>query len=36
MKNVVRGILALALTAAATWLANEIVDRIFGPDEKIA
>jgi len=33
MKNVVRGILALALTALATWLANELVDRIFGPDD---
>lgn len=36
MKNVVRGILALALTAAATWLANEIADRIFGPDDQAA
>jgi hypothetical protein len=25
--------LALALTAAATWLANELVERMFGPDE---
>ena len=33
MKNVVRGVLALVLTAAATWLANYIVDRIFGADE---
>lgn len=36
MKNVVRGILGLVLTAAATWLANEIVDRVFGPDEELA
>ena len=36
MKNVVRGILALALTAAATWLANEIAERIFGSDEQVA
>lgn len=36
MKNVARGILGLVLTAAATWLANELVDRIFGPDEEIA
>lgn len=33
MKNTVRGILGLVLTAAATWLANYIVDQIFGPDE---
>lgn len=33
MKNAVRGILVLVLTAASTWLANYIVDRIFGPDE---
>lgn len=32
-KNLVRGILNLVLAAAATWLANFIVDRIFGPDE---
>lgn len=36
MKNVARGILGLVLTAAATWLANEIVDRMFGPDEETA
>jgi len=33
MKNVARGILGLVLTAVATWLANYIVDQIFGPDE---
>jgi hypothetical protein len=33
MKNVVRGMLALALTALATYLANEIAERIFGRDE---
>lgn len=32
-KNVVRGILNLVLAAAAAWLANFIVDKIFGPDE---
>ena len=32
-RNVVRGILGLVLTAAATWLANKIVDQIFGPEE---
>ena len=33
MKNTMRGILGLVLTAAATWLANYIVDQMFGPDE---
>lgn len=33
LKNTVRGILGLVLTAAATWLANYIVDQIFGSDE---
>jgi thiol:disulfide interchange protein len=36
MKNTVRGILGLVLTAAATWLANKIVDQVFGPDEETA
>jgi hypothetical protein len=36
IKNVARGILGLVLTAAATWLANEIVDKVFGPDEETA
>lgn len=36
MKNVSRGILGLVLTAMATWLANEIVERVFGPDEELA
>ncbi len=34
MKNTVRGILGLVLTAAATWLASYIVDQVFGPDEE--
>ena len=33
MKNAVRGVLILVMTAAATWLANIIVDKVFGPDE---
>jgi hypothetical protein len=33
MKNAVRGIVILVLTAAVTWIANALVDRIFGPDE---
>jgi thiol:disulfide interchange protein len=36
MQNVVRGVLALVLTAAATWLADRIVREIFGPDEEPA
>jgi hypothetical protein len=32
-RNLVRGILGLALAALATWLANEITERIFGPEE---
>lgn len=31
-KNLARGILGLVLTAAATWLAQYIVDKVFGPD----
>lgn len=34
LKNTARGIIGLVLTAAATWLANYIVDRVFGPDEE--
>lgn len=36
MHNVVRGVLALVLTALATWLANEIANRLFGPEEETA
>lgn len=36
IKNVTRGILGLVLTAMATWAANEIVERVFGPDEETA
>lgn len=36
MKNVFRGVIGLVLTAMATWLANEIVERVFGPDEEVA
>jgi hypothetical protein len=34
LKNTMRGIIGLALTAVATWLANYIVDQLFGPDEE--
>jgi len=33
LKNTSRGILGLVLAAAATWLANYIVEKVFGPDE---
>jgi hypothetical protein len=36
IKNLTRAILGLVLTAAATWLANRIVDQVFGPDEPAA
>lgn len=32
-RNLVRGILGLILAAAATWLANYIVEKMFGPEE---
>jgi hypothetical protein len=32
-RNLVRGILGLVLAAAATWLANMIVEKLFGPEE---
>lgn len=35
LKNTMRGILGLILTAAATWLANFIVDKVFGPDKEV-
>ena len=33
LRNTVRGILGLVLAAAATWLANYLVIKIFGPEE---
>jgi len=36
VRNVVRGMLNLLLAAAATWLANYITVRIFGPEEENA
>jgi hypothetical protein len=33
VRNVFRGVLSLILAAVATWLANYITDRIFGPEE---
>jgi hypothetical protein len=34
MRNVVRGILGLVFAALATWLANELTNIIFGPEEE--
>jgi hypothetical protein len=34
LRNTTRGILALVLTAVATWLANRIIEQIFGPEEE--
>lgn len=33
LRNTTRGILSLVLAAAATWLSNFIVDKVFGPEE---
>jgi hypothetical protein len=33
LRNTVRGILGLVLAAGATWLANFIVEKVFGPEE---
>lgn len=32
-RNVVRAILNIVLAAAAAWLANFIVEKMFGPEE---
>jgi hypothetical protein len=34
VRNTVRGILGLLLAAAATWLTNFIIDKVFGPEEE--
>ena len=33
LRNTVRGVLGLVLVAAATWLANYMTERLFGPEE---
>lgn len=33
LRNTIRGMLALLLTFAANWLADWIIDRVFGPEE---
>ncbi len=32
-RNMVRSILGLVFVAAATWLANYVTERLFGPEE---
>jgi hypothetical protein len=32
-RNTMRGVVALILTFAANWLADWIMDRVFGPEE---
>ena len=34
-RQIVRGILGIVLAAAATWLADKLVDQIFGPDPEL-
>lgn len=34
VRNTFRGILGLLLAAAATWLANFITEKVFGPEEE--
>jgi len=36
MRNVTRGVLGIVLTAVATWAANRIVERLFGPEDGVA
>jgi hypothetical protein len=33
LRNTTRGILGLVFAAAATWLANLVVEKMFGPEE---
>jgi hypothetical protein len=34
IRNLVKGLLVLVLTSLATWLAGQIVERIFGPEDR--
>lgn len=36
LRNTMRGILGLVLAAAATWLANFLIEKLFGPEESPA
>ncbi len=33
LRNTVRGILNVVFAAIATWAANYVVEKLFGPDE---
>ena len=33
LRNTIRGVLGLVFVAAATWLADYVTERIFGPEE---
>lgn len=33
-RNTTRAILGILLAAAANWVANYLIDRIFGPEEE--
>ena len=33
MRNAFRSLLGLVLVAAATWFANYLTERLFGPEE---
>jgi hypothetical protein len=32
-RQIIRGILGILLAAAATWLADKLVDQMFGPED---
>lgn len=32
-RNIFRSLMGIALAAAATWLANYLTEKIFGPEE---
>ena len=36
LRNTTRGILGLVFAAGATWLANFVIEKIFGPEESDA
>lgn len=33
MRSVVRGVLGILFAALATWAANYIIEKMFGPEE---
>lgn len=36
VRNTARGLLGIVMAAAATWLTNFIIDKVFGPEEEYA